>query len=58
MDEDMEKIHVNLHLTKKQVVALEKLTKELGDINRSNLIRLAISNFIREYDKFIRNEDK
>ncbi len=43
---------INLKLTIKQHQELETLSRKLGDISKSNLIRLAISEFLYKYKDF------
>jgi len=45
---DLEKKkQVTIYLTSEQLEDLDKLRENLGDVNRSNLIRIAISAFLR-----------
>lgn len=46
---------INLKLTQKQLDQLDILGRELGNISKSDLIRLAISEFILKYPQLLKD---
>ncbi|MBU0958336.1 MAG: ribbon-helix-helix protein, CopG family [Nanoarchaeota archaeon] len=44
---------INLKLTEKQHKDLEKLGYAMGDVSKSNMIRIAITEYLMKYEKLI-----
>lgn len=45
---------INLKLTQKQHEDLEKLSNAMGDVSKSNLIRIAITEYVMKYQDLIK----
>lgn len=44
---------LNLKLTEKQLDELENLSNALGNVSKSNLIRIAITEYIMKYNQLL-----
>lgn len=53
MTKDVAMKQINLKLTLKQHEDLEALSKALGDVSKSNLIRIAIAEYIIKYQSLV-----
>jgi metal-responsive CopG/Arc/MetJ family transcriptional regulator len=49
MDPEMKYKQLNLKLTEKQLDQLEKLSNAMGNVSKSNLIRIAITEYLMKY---------
>jgi len=47
---------LNLKLTEKQLEDLEKLSNAMGNVSKSNLIRIAITEYILKYKDLFEGE--
>jgi metal-responsive CopG/Arc/MetJ family transcriptional regulator len=45
---------INLKLTEKQHEDLEKLSNAMGDVSKSNLIRIAITEYVMKYQNIVK----
>lgn len=53
MKEKSKMLQINLKLTEKQHEDLDKLSKAMGEVSKSNLIRIAITEYLIKYQKLI-----
>jgi metal-responsive CopG/Arc/MetJ family transcriptional regulator len=56
MEDEKDMKPINIKLSLKQHEELEKLSKSLGNVTKSNLIRIAIAEFLHSHNSLI-NED-
>jgi type I site-specific restriction endonuclease len=52
-EEKLNKKQINLKLTETQIKDLEKLSNKMGGVNKSNLIRIAITEYIMKYKELL-----
>lgn len=53
MNDKQKMQQINLKLTEKQHQELDKLSKAFGSVSKSNLIRIAITEYLIKYEKLI-----
>ena len=53
MEDEKDMKPINIKLSLKQHEDLEKLSKSLGNVTKSNLIRIAIAEFIHSHNSLI-----
>ena len=54
MDSEMEYKQLNIKLTEKQLDQLEDLSNAMGNVSKSNLIRIAITEYIMKYENLLK----
>ena len=47
---------LNLKLTEKQLDDLDKLSNAMGNVSKSNLIRIAITEYIMKYENLLKQD--
>lgn len=47
---------INLKLTEKQHKDLEKLSTAMGDVSKSNIIRIAITEYVMKYRSLVQED--
>ena len=56
MTSELKYKQLNLKLTEKQLDDLELLSKAMGNVSKSNLIRIAITEYLMKYDRLLGTE--
>ncbi len=54
MENEQKMKQINLKLTEKQLNDLEKLSNAMGNVSKSNLIRIAITEYIMKYEELLK----
>ncbi|KZX15434.1 hypothetical protein MBCUT_15200 [Methanobrevibacter cuticularis] len=52
-EEKINKKQINLKLTETQLTGLEKLSTKMGGVSKSNLIRIAITEYLMKYKELL-----
>lgn len=55
MENEQKMKQINLKLTGKQLNNLEKLSNAMGNVSKSDLIRIAITEYIMKYNDLLKN---
>lgn len=53
MENEEKMKQINLKLTENQLLQLDKLSNAMGNVSKSNLIRIAITEYIMKYNELI-----
>ena len=56
MDSEMKYKQLNIKLTEKQLDQLENLSNAMGNVSKSNLIRIAITEYIMKYENLLKQD--
>ena len=56
MDCEMKYKQLNIKLTEKQLDHLEDLSNAMGNVSKSNLIRIAITEYIMKYENLLKQD--
>lgn len=56
MEEETSMVQINLKLTRKQHMDLNKLSTAMGEVSKSNIIRIAITEYLMKYSSLLQED--